>query len=68
MSGTGTDSVVLLCFALCAMFLFISESCLVISMCNVASTHSDIQRCLFIFFVSSSPGLEGLTLFKYVLE
>lgn len=55
MSGTGTDSAVLLCFALCVMFVFVSESCLIISMCNVASTHrATFKDVFFIFCLISS--------------
>lgn len=51
MSGTGTDSVVLLCFALYLMFVFISESCLIITKCNVASTHRATFKDVFLFFL-----------------
>lgn len=56
MSGSGTDSVVLLCFALHVMFVFVSESRLIISMCNVASTRTVTFKDVFFFFLSSPPG------------
>lgn len=56
MSGPGIDSVVLLCFALCVMFVFVSESCLIISMCNVVSTRTVTFKDVFLFFLSCPPG------------
>lgn len=58
----------LLCFALYVIFVFIFDSCLIISMYNVAFTHRATFKDVFLFFVSSPPGLERVTLFKYVLE